>query len=161
MPKNAIYDILLDGKVQGIPQLFSHGLLIEDFWGYRLEYIVMEDCGVPLSKALETLRPRGEKAFVIYLKQIIDEVTACLVDASVAGVLHRDISDSNIAVQTAAGHVFIALLKSKASGTEVQLSEATFNDSPTKRFRRDASDHIAADTQSLPAGQKKRKTAER
>ncbi|KAJ1805955.1 hypothetical protein LPJ75_005174, partial [Coemansia sp. RSA 2598] len=105
IPENAIYDILLNSEVQGIPQLFSRGLLIEDFWGYRLEYIVMEDCGVPLSEALKTLRPRGEEKFVIYLKQIIEEVTACLVDASVAGVLHRDISDSNIAVQTTAGRV--------------------------------------------------------
>ncbi|KAJ1821765.1 hypothetical protein LPJ75_000633 [Coemansia sp. RSA 2598] len=65
----------------------------------------MEDCGVPLSKALEMLRPRGEKAFVVYLRQIIDEVTACLVDASVAGILHRDISDSNTTVKADAGRV--------------------------------------------------------
>ncbi|KAJ1811998.1 hypothetical protein LPJ75_003874, partial [Coemansia sp. RSA 2598] len=97
MPENAIYDILLESEVQRIPQLFSRGLLIEDFRGYRLEYIAMEDCGVPFSEALGMLKPSEEDAFVIYLKQIIEEVTACLVDASVAGVLHRDISDSNIA----------------------------------------------------------------
>ncbi|KAJ1803772.1 hypothetical protein LPJ56_006878, partial [Coemansia sp. RSA 2599] len=105
IPENAIYDILLKSEVQGIPQLFSRGLLIEGFRGYRLEYIVMEDCGVPLLEALKTLRPRGEEKFVSYLKQIIEEVTACLVDASVAGVLHRDISDSNIAVQIDQGRV--------------------------------------------------------
>ncbi|KAJ1814271.1 hypothetical protein LPJ75_002845, partial [Coemansia sp. RSA 2598] len=105
IPENAIYDILLKSEVQDIPQLFSRGLLIKDFRGYRLEYIVMKDCGIPFSEALVMLKRRGERAFVSCLKQIIEEVTACLVDASVAGVLHRDISDSNIAVQIDQGRV--------------------------------------------------------
>ncbi|KAJ1812711.1 hypothetical protein LPJ56_005403 [Coemansia sp. RSA 2599] len=98
MPENAIYDILASSGVQRIPRVHSCGLLIKDFRGYRLDYLVMEDCGVPLSKALETLKPR-ERSFVGHIRRIIDDVTSCLVDAFVAGVLHRDISDGNIAVK--------------------------------------------------------------
>ncbi|KAJ1820237.1 hypothetical protein LPJ56_002249 [Coemansia sp. RSA 2599] len=98
MPENAIYDILASSGVQRIPRAHSCGLLIENFRGYRLDYLVMEDCGVPLSKALETLKLR-ERSFVDHIRRIIDDVTSCLVDAFVAGVLHRDISDGNIAVK--------------------------------------------------------------
>ncbi|KAJ2884460.1 hypothetical protein FB639_001959 [Coemansia asiatica] len=55
LPENAIYDVLNDKGIKRIPKMFSRGLLFEDFEGYRLEYMVMEKCGMTLFEALNNL----------------------------------------------------------------------------------------------------------
>ncbi|KAJ1645719.1 hypothetical protein LPJ64_002736, partial [Coemansia asiatica] len=60
LPENAAYEILLRDGIEGIPKMFRRGLLIEDFGGFRLEFVIMEDCGDSLCEALPTIY-RGDK----------------------------------------------------------------------------------------------------
>ncbi|KAJ1826929.1 hypothetical protein LPJ56_001936 [Coemansia sp. RSA 2599] len=110
IPENAIYDILASNHVQRIPRVYSSGLLIESFRDYRLDYMVMEDCGTSFSNALAMLNPRRNPSFVEVLKRIINDVTSCLVDASVVGILHQNISDSSIAIRTASGRLSACII---------------------------------------------------
>ncbi|KAJ2543741.1 hypothetical protein GGF49_001823 [Coemansia sp. RSA 1853] len=55
--------------------IYSSGILVKNFFGYRLEYLLMEDCA-----------------------DVINRTVSCLVEAAKAGVLHRDISAGNITI---------------------------------------------------------------
>ncbi|KAJ2484462.1 hypothetical protein IWW37_006148, partial [Coemansia sp. RSA 2050] len=44
-PEGAIYEVLESAGVEGIPKVFGRGLLKEDVFGFRLEYLILEDCG--------------------------------------------------------------------------------------------------------------------
>ncbi|KAJ1643498.1 Mitogen-activated protein kinase 12 [Coemansia asiatica] len=99
LAENAVYEILLRDNIKGIPEMFRRGLLIEDFGGFRLEFIIMENCGDSLSKALSII-PRGDKkAFTDAVKSMVRQTTASLISANISGIIHRDISDGNIAVR--------------------------------------------------------------
>ncbi|KAJ2717615.1 hypothetical protein GGI07_005956, partial [Coemansia sp. Benny D115] len=41
MPEGAVYDVLRHNGVQGVPEIYTRGLLVKDLEGYRLEIIVM------------------------------------------------------------------------------------------------------------------------
>ncbi|KAJ2787533.1 hypothetical protein GGI15_000664 [Coemansia interrupta] len=49
-PEGVLYDLLNGGnhRVDCIPKVFRSGILVSDFLGYRLEFILMEHCGKPL-----------------------------------------------------------------------------------------------------------------
>ncbi|KAJ1724400.1 hypothetical protein LPJ53_001356, partial [Coemansia erecta] len=49
-PEGVLYDLLSGGshKVDCIPTVFNSGILVPNFLGYRLEFILMEYCGKPL-----------------------------------------------------------------------------------------------------------------
>ncbi|KAJ1882106.1 hypothetical protein LPJ66_011204, partial [Kickxella alabastrina] len=49
LPEGAAYAILNKRPVEGIPEIFSSGLLISNLNGYRLEFVLMEDCGQPMA----------------------------------------------------------------------------------------------------------------
>ncbi|KAJ2703722.1 hypothetical protein FB645_003794 [Coemansia sp. IMI 203386] len=98
LPENAIYEILERNGVKGIPKLFKNGLLVEDFYGYRLEFTIMEDCGPTSSNALKQLNTRSKHLVPKVVGSVIRQVTSCLVNAFAAGIAHRDVSDGNIAV---------------------------------------------------------------
>ncbi|KAJ2845173.1 hypothetical protein J3B02_004751, partial [Coemansia erecta] len=74
------------------------GLLFEDFEGYRLEYMVMEKCGMTLFEALNNLYSKNPELIPKAVLLIVRQVIACLVDAFSEGIMHRDISNGNIAV---------------------------------------------------------------
>ncbi|KAJ2596333.1 hypothetical protein GGF39_003495, partial [Coemansia sp. RSA 1721] len=100
LPENAAYDILAKSRVEGVPSRLGKGLIFANFMGYRLEYMVLEDCGEPLSQALKRLHQIDRLGrFPGYVVSIIKQVAACLVNAYVEGIVHRDISDGNIAVR--------------------------------------------------------------
>ncbi|KAJ2842312.1 hypothetical protein J3B02_005618, partial [Coemansia erecta] len=99
LPENAAYEILLRDEVKGIPKMLRRGLLIEDFGGFRLEFMIMEDCGDSLSKALLIIHDGDKKAFTETVKSIVCQTTACLISANLSGIVHRDISDGNITVR--------------------------------------------------------------
>ncbi|KAJ2591229.1 hypothetical protein H4R99_006833, partial [Coemansia sp. RSA 1722] len=106
LPENALYDILLRNQIKGVPEMRSRGLICRGFHGYRLEYMVMDNCGVSLSKALENIHSMDNVTFFTdAVKSIISQVTACLVSAFAVGIVHRDISDGNIAVKVEVGQV--------------------------------------------------------
>ncbi|KAJ2721495.1 hypothetical protein GGI07_003950, partial [Coemansia sp. Benny D115] len=97
MPEGAVYDVLRHNGVQGVPEIYTRGLLVKNLEGYRLEIIVMEYCGESVASFFEDsdvlLSLHGKVALVVR------QVTSCLAQARSAGVLHRDISQGNIAVE--------------------------------------------------------------
>ncbi|KAJ2591998.1 hypothetical protein H4R99_006555 [Coemansia sp. RSA 1722] len=98
LPENAIYEILERNGIKGIPKLFKNGLLVEDFYGYRLEFIIMEDCDPTFSNALKQLNTGSKHLVPKVVVSVILQVTSCLVNAFAAGIAYRDVSDGNVAV---------------------------------------------------------------
>ncbi|KAJ2668199.1 hypothetical protein GGH99_006490, partial [Coemansia sp. RSA 1285] len=49
IPEGAVYDVLRLNGVEGIPEIYSSGIICADFLGNRLEYIIMEYCGDSLT----------------------------------------------------------------------------------------------------------------
>ncbi|KAJ2510541.1 hypothetical protein GGI11_005450, partial [Coemansia sp. RSA 2049] len=101
IPEGAVYDVLRLNGVEGIPEIYSSGIICADFLGNRLEYIIMEHCGDSLTtyfdgKCRPNELPQNERRKK--LANIVQDVSACLVQAYSAGVLHRDVSMGNIAI---------------------------------------------------------------
>ncbi|KAJ2722428.1 hypothetical protein GGI07_003326 [Coemansia sp. Benny D115] len=111
-PEGAIYDILKCNNVSGIPEIYDSGILIKNFFGYRLEYILMEDCGATVNTWRNdhfwcSLHSNCNIATPEDLvSRVVSKVISCLWQARLAGVLHRDISTGNIAVNSK-GDVFV------------------------------------------------------
>ncbi|KAJ2161719.1 hypothetical protein GGF46_001223, partial [Coemansia sp. RSA 552] len=95
MPEGAVYDVLERGCVDGIPKILRKGIIVPDSWGYRLEYLLMEDCGESIGEYVKNVKPGNLDRLVA---QVIRETTACILRAHKAGVLHRDISAGNITI---------------------------------------------------------------
>ncbi|KAJ2253155.1 hypothetical protein GGI13_002861 [Coemansia sp. RSA 455] len=101
LPEGAIYDVLEKAGVQGVPKVFDSGLLKNNFFGYRLEYLVLEDCGSSIMDYLlsKHAKDRRSNAFSESVKSIVQQTLSCLVQARVKGnILHRDISPGNIRI---------------------------------------------------------------
>ncbi|KAJ1733963.1 hypothetical protein LPJ72_002598 [Coemansia sp. Benny D160-2] len=100
LPEGAVYEVLHRSGISGIPEVYDTGLIREDFYGYRLEYIILEHCGDSIEAYIRDGRNRRDTESEIHMnvEQFISQVTSCLVQARIHGVLHRDISDGNIAV---------------------------------------------------------------
>ncbi|KAJ2719803.1 hypothetical protein GGI07_004998 [Coemansia sp. Benny D115] len=111
-PEGAIYDILKHEGVSGIPEIYDSGILIKNFFDYRLEYILMEDCGATINNWTD----RDYQRFVganrniamtaDFIGMAVSSAISCLLQAKLAGVLHRDISPGNIAVNSE-GEMFV------------------------------------------------------
>ncbi|KAJ2881478.1 hypothetical protein H4R27_004058 [Coemansia aciculifera] len=101
MPEGAVYELLEQAGVKGVPKAHAQGLLKKNFFGYRLEYLILEDCGSSIEDHLVS-RHKGDlwsDAFVESVKSIVQQTLRCLVQARVKGdILHRDISPGNIRV---------------------------------------------------------------
>ncbi|KAJ2242126.1 hypothetical protein GGI13_007075, partial [Coemansia sp. RSA 455] len=48
LPEAAVYDWLLSNNCSAVPKVFESSIIANDVFGYRLEYLLIEDCGVPL-----------------------------------------------------------------------------------------------------------------
>ncbi|KAJ2745378.1 hypothetical protein GGI20_002223 [Coemansia sp. BCRC 34301] len=98
LSEGAVYEVLAtkDGGgnslVLGIPEIYSSGILIMDVDGYRLEFLLMEDCGEPIVSYF--CKPRQSNF-----------VTQTLAEARHVSVLHRDISTRNIAIKGGRAYV--------------------------------------------------------
>ncbi|KAI9505254.1 hypothetical protein BX070DRAFT_233403 [Coemansia spiralis] len=97
--EGAVYAILRESKVLGIPLVYDSGILKENVFGYRLEYLVMEDCGKPIVDFAKTGYSRKQSLLGANIASLhVSQVSACLASAYTAGVLHRDISSGNITI---------------------------------------------------------------
>ncbi|KAJ2494405.1 hypothetical protein IWW47_004640, partial [Coemansia sp. RSA 2052] len=113
LPEGAVYEVLStkdgDGNppVSGIPQIYASGILAKDVDGYRLEFLIMEDCGEPIvghfAKLRETKIPADK--FAQAVKCCVESVMQTLVEARHVSVLHRDISAGNIAIKNGRAYV--------------------------------------------------------
>ncbi|KAJ2557131.1 hypothetical protein EV175_001537 [Coemansia sp. RSA 1933] len=101
LPEGALYDILHAAKIEGVPVVYDCGLLKSDVYGYRLEYIVLEHCGQSIESYVDECRKNAvtDPDMRRQVGQYIRQVSNCLVQARIYGILHRDISDGNIAVR--------------------------------------------------------------
>ncbi|KAJ2807670.1 Cyclin-dependent kinase-like 4 [Coemansia guatemalensis] len=98
LPEGAVYDLLASTDIENIPKIYDRGLLKDNFFGHRLEYLVIEHCGIPIDKHFEDIRTqdnsstRAEKE----TEWILPQVASCLIQALGHGILHRDMSLGNI-----------------------------------------------------------------
>ncbi|KAI7821593.1 hypothetical protein BX661DRAFT_173249 [Kickxella alabastrina] len=96
LPEGAAYAILNKRPVEGIPEIFSKGLLISNLNGYRLEFVLMEYCGQSMAEYLKA-KTDNQKAELV--PGFVKQLTLCLAQANDTGVLHRDISAGNVCVK--------------------------------------------------------------
>ncbi|KAJ2378336.1 hypothetical protein IW150_000868 [Coemansia sp. RSA 2607] len=100
-PEGALYDILSREKIECIPEVYRSGIVIPDFLGYRLEYIIMEDCGESLYAAFKKYGPKAtmEDSLYAFVCKVVKKVCTCLRQAAEVGVFHRDASPGNITLR--------------------------------------------------------------
>ncbi|KAJ1934501.1 hypothetical protein GGF37_006342, partial [Kickxella alabastrina] len=96
LPEGAAYAILNKRPVEGIPRIFSKGLLISNLNGYRLEFVLMEYCGQSMAEYLKVKTDNQKDELV---PGFVDQLTLCLAQANDIGILHRDISPGNVCVK--------------------------------------------------------------
>ncbi|KAJ2828375.1 hypothetical protein IWW50_001416 [Coemansia erecta] len=100
-PEGAGYKVIEDDCAGLIPRVHRSGVLIPDSFGYRLEFLVIENCGVTIDEYAADCRKQGmeREVFSATLVQAIRSVATCLKNAYFAGVIHRDVSAGNIAIK--------------------------------------------------------------
>ncbi|KAJ2687629.1 hypothetical protein IWW39_002811 [Coemansia spiralis] len=101
LPEVSMYDWLLSNGCNAVPKVLESSIVASDVFGYRLEYIVMEDCGVPL---LEYFRAACGSSGDISKRDadaedIFKQLASSLAIAESLGVAHCDISTENITVR--------------------------------------------------------------
>ncbi|KAJ2785664.1 hypothetical protein GGI18_003329, partial [Coemansia linderi] len=103
MPEGAVYELLENANVKGMPRVFACGLVRTNLFGYRLEYLVLEDCGSTIQEyLLATYKGElGSGELYNIIRDVVWQTLRCLARARVkANVLHRDISAGNIMIDS-------------------------------------------------------------
>ncbi|KAJ2412570.1 hypothetical protein GGI10_003602 [Coemansia sp. RSA 2530] len=120
LPEVSMYDWLLSNGCNAVPKVLESSIVASDVFGYRLEYIVMEDCGVPL---LEYFRAACGSSGDISKRDadaedIFKQLASSLAVAESLGVAHCDISAENIAVRDGTAFI-IDWTRSQLKSSEV------------------------------------------
>ncbi|KAJ2196804.1 hypothetical protein EV180_001019 [Coemansia sp. RSA 518] len=105
LPESAVYDALKAANIPNIPLIIDSGIIIENSFGYRVEYLLIEDCGISLTKYLLTQSHWDMNRMSDNAAKPMSLIVECIYNAWNAGILHRDISASNILVK--GGHIRI------------------------------------------------------
>lgn len=96
-----VYAILHRAKASDdIPDVYSSGIICQDSFGYRIEYVIMKDCGETLlGYVLKLVRDK------VNVKDVCDQLLAYLKDAVVilgnvytGYISHCSISPSNLTI---------------------------------------------------------------
>ncbi|KAJ2079914.1 hypothetical protein H4R24_003443 [Coemansia sp. RSA 988] len=100
LPEGAVYDLLANIDLENIPKIYDRGLLKDNFFGHRLEYLVIEHCGIPIDKYFEEIRQQDNSSTRAEEETgwILPQVASCLIQALGHGILHRDMSLGNITI---------------------------------------------------------------
>ncbi|KAJ2460585.1 hypothetical protein GGF42_000745 [Coemansia sp. RSA 2424] len=100
LPEAAMYDWLLINECSAVPEVYESSIIASDVFGYRLEYLLLEDCGVPLLEHFTTayVRDSDTSRRDADAERIFKQLASCLAIAHVAEVSHYDISAENITV---------------------------------------------------------------
>ncbi|KAJ2003230.1 hypothetical protein H4R26_003187 [Coemansia thaxteri] len=109
LPEGAVYEVLNarkptdtsgEASIQGIPTVFASGIIVDDFDGYRLEFLVIEHCGDSILDHFVSLRNKSQYVGAAeQAENYIMQATSTPAQALKANVLHRDISTGNITVK--------------------------------------------------------------
>ncbi|KAJ2608084.1 hypothetical protein EV177_005165 [Coemansia sp. RSA 1804] len=77
LPEGAVYEVLHRSGISGIPEVYDTELIREDFYGYRLEYIILEHCGDSIEAYIRDSRNRRDTESEIHInvEQFINQVT--------------------------------------------------------------------------------------
>ncbi|KAJ2740854.1 hypothetical protein GGI20_005577, partial [Coemansia sp. BCRC 34301] len=108
LPEAAIYDWLWEHKCGAVPKVYRSAIIAKDILGYRLECLLVKDCGVPLLEYIHGACDRDGDTFVrdLLAKTMFKQLASCLAIAhGAAGVLHCNISAEHIWVRD--GQAFI------------------------------------------------------
>ncbi|KAJ2102822.1 hypothetical protein GGI09_001010 [Coemansia sp. S100] len=106
LPEAAVYDWLLSNGCGAVPKVFESSIIASDVFGYRLEYLLIEDCGVPLLEYFKTEYGNvGDSSRRDSAKGVFKQLASCLAIAYSADIIHCDVSAEHIAVRH--GHAFI------------------------------------------------------
>ncbi|KAJ2611151.1 hypothetical protein H4S08_003291 [Coemansia sp. RSA 1365] len=98
LPECAVYDVLADANIECSPEVFDSGIICDNSIGYRVEFLIIQDCGIPLADYINHMSSSSiEDRCEIAAKAMLD-VAKCLKKAWDYGILHRDISAGNITV---------------------------------------------------------------
>ncbi|KAJ1718372.1 hypothetical protein LPJ53_006553, partial [Coemansia erecta] len=89
-PEGAIYEYLHAKKVVGIPQVYASGIIVRELFGYRLEFILLEDCGSDLVKYMSTTCLKQHDRFFDSAVSVIDWGYAKLVATDAGDTNHID-----------------------------------------------------------------------
>ncbi|KAJ2061728.1 hypothetical protein GGI17_002903 [Coemansia sp. S146] len=107
LPEAVMYDWLLSDGCSAVPKVYESSIIAGDVFGYRLEFLLIEDCGMPLLEYFKTVygsasdtSRRGADA-----EGVFKQLASCLAVAHSTGVVHCDVSAEHIAVR--GGHAFI------------------------------------------------------
>ncbi|KAJ2878053.1 hypothetical protein FB639_003526, partial [Coemansia asiatica] len=100
-PEGAVYETLEQSAMKGIPAVYSSGILCKESSGYRLEYLLLEDCGETLWDIIKKLAGKKVRHELVYriIPDVIKQVLCHLLQAYSAGVMHRVISSGNISIK--------------------------------------------------------------
>ncbi|KAJ2780258.1 hypothetical protein GGI18_003837, partial [Coemansia linderi] len=107
LPEGVVYRVLEYHGVSDIPKLFQSGVIVKDFAGYRLEFLVMEHCGTSIVTHVQGVIRNSlwiSKADEL-VKDSIDRVSMTLTEALAADILHRDVSADSVVIKDGAAHV--------------------------------------------------------
>ncbi|KAJ2846282.1 hypothetical protein IWW36_004424, partial [Coemansia brasiliensis] len=118
LPECAVYDALARAKVDHVPKVFDSGLVCEESFGYRVEFLLIQDCGVSLAEYLKRSGNSIEEQCNMAASAMLD-IAICLKQAWSYGIIHRDISAGNIALRNGRATVIdwgYAKLLDKGSG---------------------------------------------
>ncbi|KAJ2734752.1 hypothetical protein IW152_002075 [Coemansia sp. BCRC 34962] len=99
-PEGALYDVLATKDandnllVSGIPHVYMSGILANDVDGYRVEFLLMEDCGKTIVEFFADLRQSEVSAAEIAnkAKKCVSSVIQTLAEARHVSVLQRHFS---------------------------------------------------------------------
>ncbi|KAJ2888065.1 hypothetical protein IWW38_005008, partial [Coemansia aciculifera] len=112
-PEAVMYDWLLSNGCEAVPEVYESAIIASNVFGYRLEYLLVEDCGVPLLEYFKADSGRCDADS----ERVFKQLASCLATAHhSADVIHCDISAENIAVRD--GRAFIV------NWTRAQLTTA-------------------------------------
>ncbi|KAJ2557348.1 hypothetical protein GGH12_006198, partial [Coemansia sp. RSA 1822] len=99
LPEPAVYDALKAANIPNIPSIIDSGIIIENSFGFRVEYLLIEDYCVPLTKYLLTQSHWDMNRMSDNAAKPMSQIVECIYSAWNAGILHRDISADSVVVK--------------------------------------------------------------
>ncbi|KAJ2434104.1 hypothetical protein IWW41_001664, partial [Coemansia sp. RSA 2522] len=99
LPESAVYDALKAANIPNIPSVIDSGIIVKNSFGYRVEYLLIEDCGVPLVEYLQAQLTLGIDELSDIAASVMSQAVECIYSAWNAGILHCNITADSIVVK--------------------------------------------------------------